>query len=193
MARGSLRDELKGLVRDRVSRVTVELSYELGFDNVTVAQIAAAASISPRTFNRYYPSKEDAALGDILAVGAGVRDALAARPEDEPIWASLHAAFHSILADSADQELGRKRAAVLIGTPSLRGRHLQRRLAWVDYLEPIVAERITGPDREIRAKAIVNAAIMCWDVTMVVWVREEPSASGEALLRSAFSALSAHG
>ena len=36
----------------------VKLCIERGYDNTTVEQIAAAAEVSPRTFSRYFPTKD---------------------------------------------------------------------------------------------------------------------------------------
>ena len=46
----------------------IHLCIEQGYDNTTVEQIAAAAEIAPRTFSRYFPSKEAvivAILGEV--------------------------------------------------------------------------------------------------------------------------------
>ena len=61
----------------------VQLCIDQGYDNTTVEQIAAAADVSPRTFSRYFPTKEavmmtvvddllEAAVVELAAVGAEV-------------------------------------------------------------------------------------------------------------------------
>ncbi len=61
----------------------VRLCIEHGYDNTTVEQIAAAAEVSPRTFSRYFPTKDSvmmtvlddlvhAAVGELATIDADV-------------------------------------------------------------------------------------------------------------------------
>ncbi|WSF29776.1 TetR/AcrR family transcriptional regulator [Streptomyces sp. NBC_01358] len=58
----SLRERKKQLTYQAVSDAAIALFLERGFDQVSVAEIAAAADISKPTLFRYFPAKEDLAL-----------------------------------------------------------------------------------------------------------------------------------
>lgn len=60
-----LRERKKEMTRTRLIDVAVQLCLQQGYDKTTVDQIAAAADVSPRTFSRYFPTKESV----IVAVG----------------------------------------------------------------------------------------------------------------------------
>ncbi|WP_431711264.1 TetR/AcrR family transcriptional regulator [Glutamicibacter uratoxydans] len=61
------REQNRARTLDQIQRATLDLLEAQGLETTTVGQIAARAGISERTFFRYYPSKESAAL-------PGVRD-----------------------------------------------------------------------------------------------------------------------
>jgi len=50
--------------RGRIAGVALHLFSEQGYDETTVAQIAAAAGVSHMTFFRYFPTKEDVVVSD---------------------------------------------------------------------------------------------------------------------------------
>lgn len=176
-------------VRARIADTAIELFAEHGFDRVTVDQIAATVGISARSFNRYFPAKEDTVMGDAEVGGETVRDAFTARPADEPVWSSLCAAFDLMLATSeADRAQQKLTMRVLISAPTLRARNLEKHLGWARMLVPLVRERLTGHDADVRAEAIVQASLACFDVTLVAWAQADEDRSPRDILRITFDA-----
>ena len=77
-----LRELKKKRTRATIVDVAAQLCAQHGYENTTVDQIAAAADISPRTFSRYFPSKE-AVIGAIIEdTSEHVAAALARQPHD---------------------------------------------------------------------------------------------------------------
>lgn len=176
-------------VRARIADTAITLFAERGFDQVTVEQIAAAVGISARSFNRYFPAKEDTVMCGAELWGETVRDAFAARPTEEPIWDSLCAAFDQMLAISeADHERQKLTMRVLISAPTLRARNLEKHLAWARMLVPLARTRLTGHDGDVRAEAIVQAGLACFDVALMTWARSDEERSPREILRITFDA-----
>src|SRR5690242_1563532 len=70
-----------------IQAAALRLFESQGYGETTVDQIAEASDISPRTFFRYFPTKEDVVLWD--EYDAVVGELLAERPRDEPIGETL--------------------------------------------------------------------------------------------------------
>ena len=59
-----LRERKKARTRAALREHALRLFREQGYQRTTVEQIAAAAEVSPSTFFRYFPTKEDLVLQD---------------------------------------------------------------------------------------------------------------------------------
>lgn len=194
--RESLRERTRRAVHQEIARTAMALFVERGFEDTTIEQIAEHAGISRRSFFRYFATKEDVVLGELVERGRIVASALAERPVDEPPWEAIRAALlelrDAIAATEVDDlEIGR----MLYGTPTLRARHLEKQLAWQELLVPILTERMraTGPhggvDPELAAAAVVVGALACLDVASARWVRDDGATPLERLYDDAVAAI----
>jgi len=102
----------------QIETVALALFMERGFDAVTVEEIAASAGISPRTFYRYFPLKEDVLQARIRQRAEALRDALAKRPSAEPPLHSVRAAFEAVLSNE-DLALLEQWITVIAVSPSV--------------------------------------------------------------------------
>jgi AcrR family transcriptional regulator len=84
MAITNLRDRKREQNRISTVRAAWELFIERGYDNVTVSDICAKAEIAPRTFHRYFASKEDVVAEPVRQMTAITTDYITgAPPEDD--------------------------------------------------------------------------------------------------------------
>jgi AcrR family transcriptional regulator len=106
---------VRDLQRERNRVLTAQAAWQLfveyGYDNVTVADICAAAEIAPRTFHRYFPSKEDVVTEPMRRMVAIVADHITEAPD---------ATGETELVLSAMRELG---AFVVAHTKWVRALH----------------------------------------------------------------------
>ncbi len=85
--------------RERLQRSALELFRRDGFDATSVAEIAAGAGVTERTFFRHFPSKEAVLFQDYESRLEWFSAALAVRPLDEPILESVMVAVGSFPDD----------------------------------------------------------------------------------------------
>lgn len=97
--------------------IALALFEKRGFAAVTVEEIATAAEISPRTFYRYFPAKEDILLVKVRRRSEALRNALAKRPLGEPPLHSVRMAVEAALS-AEDPAYVRRWVAVVASTSS---------------------------------------------------------------------------
>jgi AcrR family transcriptional regulator len=191
----SLRDRTRKAMRDEVASVAIKLFAEQGFDAVTTTQIAQAAGISPRSFFRYFPTKEDVVLGSLEDSGVRVRDALVARPETEGAWEALRKALSVLIEHPVyRQENLEAIASIILNTPSIRSRDLEKYQQWEELLAPDIARRLVasetvGEDQaRDSARAVIGAAITALRIATERWLRtgdpDEAAAIIDTMIRA---------
>jgi AcrR family transcriptional regulator len=174
----TLRDHVRGAVRDEVMRAAWSLFSEQGFEDTTVDQIATASGMSRRTFFRYFDGKDELVLERIVEAGERIASELRSRPASEPAWVALRAALDAVVRpqeENADQ--ARSLARLLRTEPGVRGSLIERRRRWQDLLVPLVAERLPRRQRgrapDLRAAALTASALACLDVAQDAWADHE--------------------
>jgi AcrR family transcriptional regulator len=191
-AGAGLRQRTRDAVREQIATAALVMFDEQGFDETTVDEIAAAVDISPRSFFRYFPTKEDVVLGDPMVYLEPVRERLAESLQVMPLWEALRSGFEAGTAMTAADPKGALRATrVVFRTPTLRARNTEKHLVWMTVLVPLVADALPGPEegKQFRARAITLGALSCLDVSSAEWVDRDGAVPFRQLLEEAFALL----
>ena len=96
----------------------MRLFAERGYEATTVADIAAAAELAPRTLNSYFPNKIDMATAVVDEIADGLAEALSADAGAD--FVTVLDGWLSGLSSAVDVELIRLSAAMLDANPALR-------------------------------------------------------------------------
>jgi AcrR family transcriptional regulator len=172
MTTESLRDRQRAQIRADIRRAAFRLFIERGYDAVTTEEIATAAGVSPRTFFRHVPTKEDLLLAPVRHGGAAIVNLLEHRPAKEsPDVALINAIVTRTRSfDQADTEEWRE--ALLIA-PDLLGKLTMHTPADRQRATKLIAERMcTNSDADIRPGLLVQLAFAAADFAFQQWVRQ---------------------
>ena len=93
-----LRDRKKARTRDAIAEAAIGLFLAHGFDEVSVADVAAAAEVSKPTLFRYFPAKEDLVLHRIADHQGEAAQVVRDRHPGVSPQAALHQHFRAGLA-----------------------------------------------------------------------------------------------
>jgi AcrR family transcriptional regulator len=156
-----LRERNKLRTRQEIADATLRLASERGLEHVTVEQIAAAAEIAPRTFFRYFDSKEDALLADHSDRLALLRQTLRDRPASEGPLTAVRASILEVVGDLEDnRELMLCKFQLMQDSPTLHAQSLEKMAELERTLAEALAER-SGADLERDYRPFVIAAAVC--------------------------------
>src|SRR6185436_9124546 len=110
----------KQKTRWAIQEHALRLIAQQGYDATTVEQIAAAAEISPSTFFRYFPTKEDVVTQD--AYDPMIVAALEAAPAGVGPITALRQAMRTVYREIGEDERRRayERTKLIMSVPSLR-------------------------------------------------------------------------
>ena len=184
-----LREATRRAVRAQIAAAAVELFIEQGFEQTTVDQIAAAVGMSQRSVFRYFATKEDMVVGELIEEGHRAADALRARPSDESPWTALRRSLDGCV-ESLMTEPGLRRARMFASTPALRIALTQKHLQWVELLLPEMTRRLGETDRpRLVAGSILTATLSGLEVAGEEWVRLDGQESLAALFDAALQAI----
>ena len=166
--RPGLRERKKARTRAAIQEVALRLFSSQGYAETTVEQIADAAEVSPSTFFRYFPTKEDVALYD--ALDPLFIAAFQAQPAELSPLAAMRAAMREVFGTDSPEVAGQTvRASLIMGVPELRMRMLDSFVETIDLFSGVVAERVGRPADDFEARTLVGAlvgvAISTWLVT----------------------------
>jgi AcrR family transcriptional regulator len=136
-----LRERKKQATREALREAALRLAVERGPDQVRVEDIAEAAGVSPRTYNNYFASREQA----IVAAVTGDREArVAAAVADRPTEVRLADAVTEAVIEQYTNSGEHEREALLLITTRtpLRDAYLDATATIEPPLTAVIAERL---------------------------------------------------
>src|ERR1019366_2633957 len=95
---GGLAARKKERTRRQLAEAAAELFYERGYAGTTVDDIVAAVDVSPRTFFRYFPTKEDLVVALASTSLVLFLEAFRSRPLGESLQVAVGEAIDQSLA-----------------------------------------------------------------------------------------------
>lgn len=163
-----LRERKKARTRAAIQDEALRLFRERGYDETTVEQIAEAVEVSPSTFFRYFPSKEDVVLYDPIdpLIIAAVR---AQPPEIGPI-AAMRRAMRSVFGGESARgrmEQMEERGELIQTVPELRMRMLDQLMSSMQPFAEAIAERVGRPADDPAVQTLIGAVV---GVGLAVWL-----------------------
>lgn len=184
----SRRERRRARARTALQAAALPLFAQHGFDATTVDHIAAAADVSPRTFFRYFSTKEEVVFWD--EYDPLFVELFTARPADEPVLDSLR---HVVAAGFArfyerDRESLLARMKLIYSTPSLRAHLWEQQLA-IERLGAAVLAQRTGASPDGLGARVVAAAFFA---AVLVALNEWQQNDGRDDLRELVAAAVGH-
>ncbi|KUI46665.1 TetR family transcriptional regulator [Mycobacterium sp. GA-1199] len=176
-----LRERKKQRTRATLIDAAVELCNGQGFDNTTVDQIAAVADVSPRTFSRYFPTKDSIALALVDEIVDQVAVELARQPPELNHFEAILRAYVAMARASKHARPGELTAErvlcitrLVLLSPALRQVTVEFR---GNAVEAVLAKRmgVTLDDRRVRLASSTWGAVIVTALNDAVQFSGDPS------------------
>jgi AcrR family transcriptional regulator len=183
---GTRRERRTDRTRAAIAEAAIDLFLEKGFAETTIDEIAERADIAPRTFFRYFPTKEAVLFNDSSAEVDVVIDGLRNRPADEPPFEGLLVVLREMASRVADDEtLARKRlvAKALADSAHVMEHHRAVVMCSLENAAVDVLCERQGPAADRLATTAAVAVVMATFGTAIrTWLEEGAEGDLEPLL-----------
>ncbi len=144
--------------RGRLTRAALELYAEVGYEQTTVADLAARAGVTERTFFRHFADKREVLFdGSDRLLGAIVDGVAAAAPDAGPVEAAVAGMLAAAPVLEERGDFARRRAAVVAANPSLQERELLKMASMGSTVAEALRDRgVSGPAAGLAAELAVT-------------------------------------
>ncbi len=175
-----------------LASAAARLFLERGYAATTVQDIAEAADVSPRTFFRYFPSKEDTITAIVGSSVDDIIDHLETHPEDRVLRDALGSALRAVASQvRRDLDVSRAFRKLLCATPALHGRWLQEQRRSRNRLADALGPWFGGPPATLKSHLAAGSAQLAVEIAVEFWAGDSSVADPLNLLDEALALLDA--
>jgi AcrR family transcriptional regulator len=198
MTDAGLRERKKLRTRSALIDSAFVLFQRKGFEATTIDEIAEAVDISPRTFFRYFTSKEEVALSLIDDQLGALMDHFERRPAEESVLEALRNASIEVLraCEAGDEGFDPTRfqcvQILMSSTPALAASVMDKGAARMADVAKLIGTRM-GVDYQLdpRPYLVASIAVCAIQTAINAWREREPDAKSSDLVDQAFRLLQA--
>jgi AcrR family transcriptional regulator len=165
-----LRERKKARTRASIREHALRLFREQGYQKTTVELIAAAAEVSPSTFFRYFPTKEDIILQDDM--DTRMIEAFDRQPPGLDALSAVRAATREMFTSYTQDDIDvlRETVALTMTVPEVRARAMDEFARTITVIGEALAKRAGRPADDLAVRTTAGAIIgvimsitMPWD------------------------------
>jgi len=183
-----LRERKKAKTRAAIQHEALRLFREQGYEATTVEQIAEAVEISPSTFFRYFPAKEDLVLTDDY--DPLIMEAFRAQPAELGPIQAVRGALRAVFAGLTEEEMSdmRERAELALAVPELRAAMLDQFAQTIRQVTALAAERLGKSADDFGVYTVAGAFVGVMISAELFWI-DHPGSDLTALMDEALAQL----
>jgi AcrR family transcriptional regulator len=175
--------------RGRLEQAALELYGERGYEQTTVAEIAARAGLTERTFFRHFADKREVLFGGSDALAELLQASVTGATDSETPLDAIAGALEEVgalLQDSRGRDFARLRRNIIVANAELQERELSKLASWAGMLAG--ALRARGVD-EIAATLAAEAGVAVFRVAFDRWVVDADDRDLPELIRESLGEL----
>jgi AcrR family transcriptional regulator len=189
-AAGGLRAAHKERTRTALVGAALRQFAERGYSAVTVEEICAEAGVSPRTFFRYFATKEHALAAPVTAVLETLGESLAAQPESVTAWTALRRALLDAV-DRVDEQSAvfLRTGQVIRDNPGALATNAEALMVWEQQMRSEIQRRLGAGGDSLHPRLLLGTAMLAFRVALDRWADQNGAVPARAVLEEALDAV----
>jgi AcrR family transcriptional regulator len=185
-----LRERRRVRIKLMVQAEALKLFADKGYEQTTIDDIAHASAMSPRTFFRYFPTKEDVVLWDEYDE-LSFAELLGSQEHEDPL-VRLITTIREIIGSvhDRDRDLLLARTKLSFRVPEIRARFLDEQASTMGAIYPQLAVALGGDPDDLGLRVMLSAMFAAMLVAVERWQHEDGRRDLIDVVDEAVSALS---
>jgi AcrR family transcriptional regulator len=164
------RERKKLATQKALETAALALFHDQGFEATTIEDITETADVSPRTFFRYFASKDDIVMAGHSERLDAIRESLAGQPAEDDLPTALRHAIDP-LAELYESEPDTKfRWRLARDVPSMYARVLERQAQAEPAFAAVIADRLDQDPLGMRPMVLAGAVLAALRIAVHRWV-----------------------